>query len=379
MLDPKSLGLIRPSDYGAPTDGTSPASTGINAAIQAISSGTANGILFIDRPYALDAPLVVLPGVRLLGTANGNRQNYPNTFTGGYLFPHGTFPQNTAMIQVGTSGNFTTNPCSVTFEGIGVSGMTADNQLVTGCAGLSAIDTADVHILNCFFANFDRSGGTGTAIAITATATNNGVGFEMSMSMLSNCYNGLILDGVGATDARISDNLFHSNTKGLSLGPTAGGGGCQLINNHYAYPSMPSVGFHLYVGVQAGDYIITNEYFDKAGSAVCVQLASAKGKFSGNHFLADPTSTVTGLVKLSTGGSQQITFTNNQCNANGSSIQSLLWTSAHAGLPTGGVYAMNTVYGTATSLLGVVIDSAQAALAAADSASLYVQGNVVFS
>jgi hypothetical protein len=132
-----------------------------------------------------------------------------------------------------------------------------------------------------------------------------------------------------------------------------------MTGAHLTYTGMPSGGWHLNLGAQSGSYAISNCYFDQAGSATPVKLASSKGSIQGNIFLAAATSTATALVRLTT-ASQELSFVGNQCNANGSSINALLWLSALSSgtTPTGGVYIGNTVFGTAASLTGVIINGA---------------------
>ena len=367
----------RPENYG--TIGTGHDGAAINAAISAVHAGTAPGPVLLTQAYNLEQQVVLLTGVNLQGTGQGNRQVFPDTFLGGVLQPATGFPASTALVSVGTASAPTTNPCGARIQGVGFSGMTAASALISGCTGLLVTDTADVHVLDSFFANFDRTGATGTCISLASASAGNGTGFQMHNTVLSSSWQGIAGDGAGVTDLRISNNLFHSNTEGLTLGATAGGGGAQLSNNHYTYTGMPSTGWHLSLGAQSGDFMACNEYFDQGGSARVVQLATAKGIMSGCHFLATSTSTAVSLIKLSTSASQELTLASNNCNANGSSITALFQTSAHAGAPTGGIYTGNAVYGTAASLVAVLIDSASSAIAAASTSSLYVAGNCQFA
>jgi hypothetical protein len=210
-----------------------------------------------------------------------------------------------------------------------------------------------------FLANFDRAGATGTCVLLASASSGNGVGFETQNTIFSNSWQALAGDGAGVTDLRLNGGLLHSNTEGITLGATAGGGGLQMSNLHATYTGMPSGGWHLNLGAQSGSYVITGCYFDQAGSATPVKLASAKGVISDNTYLANSTSTATALVRLTT-ASQELTFCHNSCNANGSSINALLWLSALTSgtTPTGGIYIGNSVYGTAASLTGVIINGA---------------------
>jgi hypothetical protein len=364
--------------------GTISGSTGddvaIQAAINAVNAGTCPGPVVISQPCAISNQLVLKAGVNLAGTGQGNRQvGPPDTFTGGYIFPASNFPASTALIAIGTSGAPTTNPNGTRLDGVCLSGYNGSSY-TSGCIGVLITDTSDVHMTNCFLANFDRTGATGTCVYVTSATAGNGYGFCAASCIFSASWQGVYTTGAGATDMRFTGNLWHSNTQGLTVGGSnLGGGGTQVTNDHFTYSGMPSAGWHFQNGSQAGDFAITNNYFDQGGSAVVVQLANGKGIFSGNHFLAASTSTAATLVKLSTSGSQELTFCNNDCNGNGSSITSLFQTSAHSGAPTGGIYVGNAVYGTASSLIAVLIDSASAAIAAANTSSLYVAGNCSFT
>jgi hypothetical protein len=369
----------RPEWFGTIT-GSSGDDVAIQAAINAVNTATAPGPVVITQPCAISNPLTLATGVNLTCIGQGNRQvGPPDTFAGGYIFPASNF-SDTALIKVGTAGSATTNPNGAILNGVCLSGYNGSTY-VTNCIGVLITDTTDVHMTNCFLANFDRTGATGTCVSVTSATSGNGYGFCATNCIFSASWQGVYTTGAGVTDMRFSGNLWHSNTEALTIGGSnLGGGGTQITNDHFTYSGMPSTGWHFQNGSQAGDYTISNNYFDQGGAgATIVQLANAKGVFSGNHFLANSASSAATLVKLSTSGSQQITFCNNDCNGNGSNITSLFQTTAHSGAPTGGVYVGNAVYGTATALTSVLIDSGGSAITAANSSSLYVQGNVQFT
>ena len=371
----------RPEWFGS-ISGTSGDEVAINAAISAVAAGAAGcpGPVVITQPCAISNTITAQTGVNLAATGQGNRQVFPDTFTGGYIFPASTFSTaGVPLITVGTASAPTTNPCGMRLDGICLSGYTGSSN-IANCIGIQITDTADVHLIGCFFANFDRGGATGTAVNVSSSSAGNGVGLNVQNCVISSSWRGVYASGAGVTDMRFASNLWHSNTEQITIGASnLGGGGCQIVNDHFTYTGMPTAGWHLQMGSQAGDFMITNCYFDQGGSAVVVQLATAKGVFCGNHFLATATSSAAQLVKLSTSAAQEITFCNNDCNANGSSITALFATTAHSGAPTGGVYVGNAVYGTAASLIAVLIDSGSSAIAAANTSSLYVQGNVSFA
>lgn len=378
---PSLRAAVRPEDYGPIGQGADGAA--INAAISAVANSTALGDVLLSQAYNLEQPVVLQTGVNLLGTGQGNRQNYPDTFLGGVLQPSGSFPASTPLVRAGSAGSPTTNPCGARIRGVCFNGMTAAAVTVTGCTGLAVADTSDLHVLDSFFGNFDRTGSTGTCISLSSATAGNGYGFQMHNTVLSASSWGLYADGAGTTDMRITGNLFHSNNYGATIGPTAGGGGLQLNANHWVYTGAGSGMYHLSMGSQSGDYAITGEYWDKGGAAnVVVLLATAKGIFSNCHFLASGSSTATSLVKLST-ANQEISFSGNNCNLNGGSIKALFQTSAHSGTPTGGIYVGNSLYGSyGTAPTAVLIDSGASAIndfTTAGTGNCYVAGNRVFT
>jgi hypothetical protein len=378
----------RPEMFGT-INGTSDGAI-INAAISAINSGSAPGPLVLTQGYNIEETITLLPGVNIWGSGQGNRQVFQDSFSGAYIRPNSSFPTNTPLITIGATGDATTNPCGATLFGVNLSGLTAGSVNTSNCAGVLITDTADVHMINCFLADFDRPGGTGTCVGLVSSTSGNGVGFIADCCIFSASWQGINGEGAGVTDLRIANCLFHSCTENLTLGTGAsggggltgsgGGGGLQLTNSHFTYTGMPSTGWHLSLGSQAGDFTISNNYFDQAGSAIPVQLATAKGILSNNHFLAASTSSANSLVKLSTSTSQELTFMGNDLNTNGSGVFSFLQTTAHSGTPTGGVYLGNVVYtgtGGDADLLGVLIDSSASPIGAANSATTYIQGNVI--
>ena len=370
----------RPEWFGT-ISGSSGDEVAINAAIAAVVARRPGcpGPVVITQACGVSNTVTAQPGVNFYGTGQGNRQVFPDTFAGGCIFPSSSFPASTALITIGTAGDPTTNPCGIRLDGICLSGVLAGGGNATGCIGILATDTADVHLIGCYFANFDRTGATGYAISAASASAGNGVGLNIQNCVISSSWRGLYTTGAGLTDLRLSGNLWHSNTEQVTIGASnLGGGGCQMTNDHLTYSTMASTGWHLQLGSQAGDFAFSNNYFDQAGSAVPVQLATAKGLLSNNQFLAAASSTAVSLVKLST-SSQELSFCGNNCNGNGSSITSLFQTSAHSGAPTGGIYLGNSVYGGAPDLIAVLIDSTSTPIAAASTSSLYVAGNCVFS
>lgn len=370
----------RPEMFGT-ISGTSDGAI-INDAISAINSGSAPGPLVLTGAYNIEQPIVMQPGVNLWGTGQGNRQVTPNTFTGAFIRPNSSF-SGSALIEIGstasTSGEAAANPCGAVLFGICLSGVTSGGTSVTSTPGVLITDTADVHLEQCFISNFDRSGGTGYGVSVYSGTANYGYGFQMQNSQVSNCAYGVSVNGAGATDTRISSNLFHSSTFGLTIGSSAGGGGAQCTNNHYSYTAVTTSGaYHLSLGSAAGDAVINGEYFDQMGtSQVPVLLATAKLVFCNNHFLAYGSCAAASLVKITT-ASQETSFCNNQMNGNGSSVTSLLQftNGSITTAPAGGVWANNVCYGV-PSATAALIGSGGAAISATSSSSVYVAGNVV--
>jgi hypothetical protein len=375
----------RPEWFG--TIGTGSDGAIINEAISAIAAGSSPGPLVLTGVYSLEETLSFttgITGVQVVGMGQMNRQTGPpNSFAGAYIQPSSSFPATgEALITVGTSGDSATNPCGLKLIGVCLDGTTSAGTAVTGCIGVQITDTADVHLNECFLANFDRTGGTGYAIQVIGTASGTCYGFQMMNSQISNCAYGLYTAGAGATDMRLSGNLWHSSTYQLTAGGTigsvsGGGGGLQIINDHFAYPGATE-GYHLSMGSAAGDSMITGCYFDKSGvSLVPVQLATAKVVMCSCHFLAETGCTAASLVSVST-ADQELSFNSNQMNGNASSVVSLLQFT-NTGITTaltGGSYSANVIY-SAPSATAVLTGSGGAAIAAASSASVYVQGNII--
>lgn len=366
-------GTTAPEDHGIIGVGKDAAA--IQAAINAIQAA-GGGMVVLSQSYTLEAGLTVATGapVTFFGTGAGNRQVFQDTFTGGYLRPSNSFPSNTPLISLGTSGAPTTNPNGTTFWGVCMSGLQPNGTNTTGCTGIAITDTSDVHLIGCFLADFDRPGTTGTCVSLTSSGAGNCLGFESHSSIFSASWRGVYGDTAGVTDIRIIGGLFHSNTQGCTFGATAGGGGVQIYSAHFVYAGVASAAYALKLGSQAGDYNIQGCYFDKNGNNVAVQLANAKGLFCNNHFLVD--STLSSQPVNITTASLETVFCNNHCNSNGSSMTALLKTTASSGAPSNGVYTGNNVYGTPASLVSTLIDSANSAIPATNTSSTYVAGNV---
>jgi hypothetical protein len=361
VLSMQGIFGTRPEWFGS-VSGVSGDDAAITAAIGAVESNAPGcpGPVVISQPCAIDNTVTAARGVNLAFTGQGDRSVFPDVFTGGYISPSALFPTSgVPLITVGAAGTPTVNPNGIRFFEPCLSGMTPGGTLIANCIGIEATDTTDVHLVGGFLANFDRAGATGTCVLLASASSGNGVGFETQNTIFSNSWQGIAGDGAGVTDLRLTGGLLHSCTEQITLGATAGGGGLQMTAVHATYSGMPSGGWHLNLGAQSGSYAISNCYFDQAGSATPVKLASSKGVISGNVFLAAASSTATALVRLTT-ANQELSFIGNSANANGSSINALLWLSALTSgtTPTGGVYIGNTVYGTAASLTGVIINGA---------------------
>ncbi len=145
------------------------------------------------------------------------------------------------------------------------------------------------------------------------------------------------------TDIRVQGLLEHSNAVVITLGATAGGG-VQLSGGHLVYAGAPADACRLSLGPGSGDFVITGNYFDKNGPGPAVVLATARGKFADNHFLAD--AACAGPMVAVAVASQALTFGGNECRANGSAMTALVQLlSGVGGAPANGVYKGNNVYG----------------------------------
>jgi hypothetical protein len=356
----------RPEMFGT-INGTSDGAL-INDAISAINSGSAPGPLVLTGVYNIEQPIVVQVGVNIWGTGQGNRQNTPNTFTGAFIRPSSSF-SGSSLITIGSTASTLSaaaaNPCGTVLFGICLSGITSGGTSVTSTPGILITDTADVHLQQCFIANFDRSGGTGYGVSVYSGTSGYGFGFQMQESQVSNCAYGVSINGAGATDARLSANLLHSNTFGLTVGASAGGGGLQCANNHYVYSGGPSSSYHLSMGGGAGGATFVGEYFDKSGSAstnVPVQLATSKVVMNSCHFLAQTATAAASLVSCSA-ANQELSFTGNHMDGNGSAVTALVQFT-NGGISTtlnGGAYSANVIYN-APSATAVLIGSGGSAI-----------------
>ncbi len=369
-----AAGMYCPEHYGPIGAGLD--AMAINAAVAA-AQADGGGMIVLSQPYQIEATISVAtgPAVHFWCLGAGNRQVNPKMVTGGHVRPASSFPPDTPLISIGAESARSLNPCGTTFLTPRISGIAPDGAAVKGCTGILVTDTADVHLIEPFLANFDRSGSSGTAVWIASASAGHGPGFCVTGGVISACWRGIYGDGAGVTDLRLSGLLEHSNTQGITLGTTAGGGGLQMSGCHLVYASAPTGAYRLRLGQAAGDFTVVGNYFDKNGPSPAIVLATSRGKISDNHFLADASCTGP-LVTLST-ARQALTFRGNDCKANGSSMTALLQLLAGpGGPPTNGVYDGNHVYGSQPSLIAPLIDKYAVPILPISTATTYVAGNV---
>jgi hypothetical protein len=371
---PAVRGMYFPERYGPIGSGAD--AVAINAAVAA-AQAAGGGLIVLSQPYAIESTISVTvgPALQFWCLGAGNRQLNPEMLAGGYVRPANDFPPETPLFSIGRPSARRTNPCGTTFWTPRISGIAPDGTAIRGCTGILVTDTADVHLVEPFLANFDRAGASGTAIALTAASPGDGPGFCVTGGIISASWRGIYGDGAGVTDLRVSGLLEHSNTQGITLGATAGGGGLQLTGCHLVYASAPPGAYRLSLGRAAGDFVVVANYFDKNGASPAVALATARGRISDNHFLADATCAGP-LITVAT-ASQNLTFRGNDCRGNGSSMTALLQLLAGAGgAPTNGVYDGNNVYGDHPALVAPLIDRNGAAIPPTSTATTYVAANV---
>jgi hypothetical protein len=367
-------GLYFPESYGRIGAGAD--AVAIGSAIAAARAG-GGGVVVLSQPYAVESTISVAAGsaVHFWCLGAGNRQVNPDALTGGHVRPANGFPEDTPLFSIGQASQPAGNPCGTTFWMPRLSGRSPNGAAVRGCTGILVTDTADVHLVEPFLADFDRSGASGTAVWLTAARAGHGVGFCVTGGVISSSWRAIYGDGAGVTDLRLSGLLEHSNTLGITLGATAGGGGLQMSGCHLVYASAPPGAYRLSLGAGAGDFVITGNYFDKNGPGPAVLLATARGKLSDNHFLAD--AACTGPIVTVATANQALTFRGNDCRANNSSMTALLQLLKGAGgAPTNGVYDGNNVYGSHPALIAPLIDKNAAAIPPTSTATTYVAGNV---
>lgn len=378
-------GIVSPLSFGAPSDGVSPASLGIQAAIDAVASRGATGVVWFDRPYAIDTSLVLPPGVILKGNASYNRRDFPNTFNGVRLYPHASAPDGISLLNVGGVGTMSSNPNGGYIDGMAFDGRLYNGDHKTGCVGMTIRDTSDFRTFNTYFGGFDRTNNTGICVLVEGTGEGNCFGTTFAQCIFSNSQHGVIYTGLGTTDPRHSNNLYVGVTRALSLGyddraPGApvqlGGAGMQIVNDHFTYTGMPTSGWYIRNGGQGGSLMVANTYFDQHGTGTPIRLGGSKTKIIGSHFLCAKSQDSPGLIRVMSDGSQQTIVANCTVDLNECALQSLVYYSAKEGTPTGGVITGNMVYGTGASYLGAAIDSTGTLLPDAATASWVNNNNV---
>ena len=387
LLDapPAFSGIVSPLSFGAPSDGVSPASLGIQAAIDAVASRGATGVVWFDRPYAIDTSLVLPPGVILKGNASYNRRDFPNTFNGVRLYPHASAPDGISLLNVGGVGTMSSNPNGGYIDGLAFDGRLYNGDHKTGCVGMTIRDTSDFRIFNTYFGGFDRTNNTGICVLVEGTGEGNCFGTTFAQCIFSNSQHGVIYTGLGTTDMRHSNNLYVGVTRALSIGyddrapgspVQLGGAGMQIVNDHFTYTGMPTAGWYIRNGGQGGSLMVANTYFDQHGTGTPIRLGGSKTKIIGSHFLCAKSQNSPGLIRVMSGGSQQTIVANCTVDLNECALQSLVYYSAKEGTPTGGVITGNMAYGTGASYLGAAIDSTGTLLPDAATASWVNNNNV---
>jgi len=384
--------FILPSEYGAPTDGLAPASAGIQAAIDAVESGTRSGVVWVDRPYAIDYEIVHKRGVTVMGNSSFNRRTFPNTFGGNRLYPHASLVANSAALdsvrlwRVGTFGDMDNNPNGGVIQGVCFDGRDVNGDHVLDLTGLLVRDTSDFQVLHGYMGGFDRTDNTGFGMMVEGTGEGNCFGTIVDHTIFSNSQHGLFFTGLGTTDMRISQNLFVGVTRALTLGYDdrdtenviqQGGAGTQLTANHYTYTGMPEPGWFIRNGGQGGTLMAVSEYYDQHGVGTPIRLGNSKAKINNCHFLCAATQNAPGLIRVQTAGSQQLICTQNTVDAKASAIKSLVYYSAKTGTPTGGIIALNEVYGGPAAWLGHAIDQTLAPIANIDDGAFFKGINVL--
>lgn len=373
---------VSPSAHGAVGDGTTDDRAALQAAFDA--AALTSGIVTISRDYAVSAPLTLPRGVRLLGPAGYKRATgFSGDTKNGVIRPRTGFSGD-ALLRVGAASADATNPHGALIDGVSFYGKTSGGTAIASLTGVYIRDTRDVCLVHCFLGEFDRTGSTGRGLVSEGSASGTNYGTTVMNCMFSANFEGILITGDGSTDQRISDTLVTGCSRGISLGwddrsgtTQLGGGGTQIVNTHITYTGMPSGGWHLRLGSQAGDCVFSNIYFDQGGDAYAVQVGNVNNTFVGCHFLPAPACTREGLIRVTTSGNQNIVLTGCNLNRNGSTIKSLVWVSAKAGTPANGVIVGNMVYGTSSAWIGLMIDSAQAAIVPVSNGAFTLRGNAV--
>ncbi|MGR3376066.1 hypothetical protein [Salipiger abyssi] len=383
-------GLVSPLDFGAPANGEDPAAVYLQATIDAVAEGARSGIVWIDRPFALEATVHLRPGVVLMGNGSFNRRSFPNSFNGVRLYPHDSAPEGLALLGAGAAGQMDDNPNGAYLQGLALDGRRAGGEHHRGCVGLLIRDTSDVRSFNSYFGGFDRTDNTGFCAIVEGTGEGNCFGTTFDQCVFSNAQHGVFYTGLGTTDMRHANNLYVGVTRALTLGyddrPSTvaehggirqeGGAGMQIVNDHYTYTGMPSPGWFIRSGGQGGSLMIANTYFDQHGGAQPIRLGNSKAKLSNCHFLCAREQSQNGLVRVQTAGSQQLVFTHNTIDLNGCDLKAMIEYSAKAGIPTGGVVSQNEVYGSGPAWRGAAINQTGEVIPDTDNGAFLLAQNV---
>jgi hypothetical protein len=369
---------VTPEQFG--TTGQNADGAIINRAIQALQSTGQAGVIVLQQPYDLEQSVVVAgaPPVHFVfqnGAMNRNQIAVP-TFLGGRLRPAlGANPLNLiqGLLSIGTPGAPQTNPNATLLYNPTMSGRDKSGNNFAGLTGLSIQDCCDTAIIRPQFANFDPAG-TGVGIFVQGSASVAAAGTDIIGGVHQNSANGLVIDGIGATDYRLIGGLFRTCPQAMSLGPTGGGGGGQVSDNHYVHGAAVGGNFAIAVGGGGADVNIHHNYFDTYGTAIPVQITPRNVAMLGNHFLAS--GNCAGPLVTYAAATARLTFCENWADANGSGMTALLKYTGLAGAPPAGVVVGNFVYNHTGALIGTIIDNANVAVPATNTASTYVQGNV---
>lgn len=353
--------LISPVEYGAPTNGTSPAATYIQQVIDAIASGARSGILWIDRTYSLESTLVVPAGLgMILFQPGADLQSSPAVFAGGRLRPHGLMSEDSPLLQVGELGSVATNPHGLVIQNGTFDGRTPDGSYHPGCIGVDVQDTRSVRIVAGAFYGFDPAG-DGIGLNVLGASSATATGTRLSDSRFVLCNQGVVYAGDGAVDQQHSGNLFLQCYAAVTAGlGGTGGAALSIRGDFFSAPGLTAGGYYLRTGPNAVQLSVSQATFDAHGQVVPVRLGNARALVQSCTFSCAADQDAVTLIEIEGAVTQEAQILGNTLNRNGSEIASFVKYADISGTPTQGIVADNVAIGASSAWVGFVIDGANA-------------------
>lgn len=267
-----AIPILTPEQYGAAGNATTGTDgTKINEAIQALAGRGQAGKVLLTGRYALDVPIVVLPGVTLEWAGGAGWQSASNDWTG-YCCPGPNF-SGAALVEVGAAGEQGANPDGARLLTPSLIGKTPAGTVVAGLSGIVVTDTANVEIDKPSIRYMDNGGTTGMGIRFYATVAAGTQDCKIIGGILHGCAIGLDMDNAvgvtaGCTDNRLIGVTFEplgaDSACAVRLGnsgASGAGSGTFLTDVHMTLGSSSS-GHELIIGSGVKKTVLTACYLD---------------------------------------------------------------------------------------------------------------------